>query len=82
MQQAAARKLDAADALVLAYNIAFVKGDQARMERVVARAKGKRHAEHALANAQALVLARAGHLQQARQRSSRAVELAAAGGRA
>ena len=46
------------------------------MDRAVALAKGKRRAEHRLAHAEALALARSGRLQAAGQSSSRAVDLA------
>jgi tetratricopeptide (TPR) repeat protein len=46
------------------------------MNRVVALAKGKREAEHRLAHAQALALARSGRLDAARKLSNRAVTLA------
>ncbi len=62
--------------LLYRYNIAFVKNDTEQMDRAVALAKGKRRAEHWMANSQALVQARAGHPQDARRLSSQAVELA------
>src|SRR4029077_4485219 len=62
-------------------NIAFVKGDNEEMDRVVALAKGKRLTEHWVTNAQALVQARSGHAQLARRLSSRAVDLALQEGR-
>ena len=40
------------------YNIAALQGDAEQMERVVALARGKRGAEHPVANAEALALAR------------------------
>ena len=46
------------------------------MDRAVALAKGKPRAEHWMAHAEALALARSGRLQAARRSSSRAVELA------
>ena len=46
------------------------------MDRVVALAKGKHGAEHPVANAEALALARSGRLKLARQSSSRAMDLA------
>ncbi len=58
------------------YNIAVLKGDKDQMDRVVALAKGKRGAEHRMAHAEALALARSGRLQAARRSSSRAVDLA------
>ncbi len=79
LQQAAAHKkewLELPQFLVYRYNIAFMKGDNEQMDRAVALAKGKRQAEHWVANSQALVQARSGHLQLARRLSSRAVDLA------
>ena len=79
LQQAAAHKkewLELPQFLVYRYNIAFMKGDNEQMDRVVALAKGKRLAEHWVMNSQALVHARSGHAQLARRLSSRAVELA------
>ena len=61
---------------MIRYNIAVLKGDQDQMDRVVALAKGKHGAEHPLAHAEALALARSGRLQPARQSSSRAMDLA------
>jgi len=58
------------------YNIAVLKGDRDQMDRVVALAKGKHGAEHRLAHAQALALARSGRLHAARQSSNGAVDLA------
>ena len=62
--------------LVIRYNIAVLKGDKDQMDRVVALAKGKHGAEHWMAHAEALALARSGRLQAARQSSSRAMDLA------
>jgi TolB-like protein len=76
LQQAAAHKLELPESLVVQYNIALIKGDSEQMDRAVALAKGKRHAEHWLTNSQALVQARSGHVQLARRLSSRAVDLA------
>jgi hypothetical protein len=64
------------DGLIYRYDIAFLTGKKEQMDRVVALAKGKRGAEHRVANAQALVAARSGQLLQARELSSRAVNLA------
>ena len=84
LQQAAAHKkewLELPQFLVYRYNIAFMKGDNEQMDRVVALAKGKRLAERWVMNSQALVHARAGHAQLARRLSSRAVDLALQEGR-
>ena len=76
LQRASERKLEMPDFLVLRYNIAVLKGDQEQMDRSVALARGKRRAEHWMAHAEALALARSGRLQAARRSSSRAVDLA------
>ena len=54
----------------------MLKGDQEQMDRAVGLARGKRRAEHWMAHAEALALARSGRLQAARRSSSRAVDLA------
>ncbi|MCC6395309.1 MAG: hypothetical protein IT167_32275 [Bryobacterales bacterium] len=76
IQLASERKLGGTNLQIIRYKIALLKGDQDQMDRIVALAKGKRVAEHRLAHAQALALARSGRLQSARQLSSRAVDLA------
>jgi DNA-binding winged helix-turn-helix (wHTH) protein/DNA-binding SARP family transcriptional activator len=73
---AAERKLEIDDFLILRYNLAFLKNDDAAMEREVAHARGKRGAEDWMDHQQALVMARSGHLRKARAMSRRAVELA------
>ena len=47
---------------MIRYNIAVLKGDKDQMDRAVALAKGKHGAEHWLAHAEALALARSGRL--------------------
>jgi serine/threonine protein kinase len=74
LQGASQRKLESPDLLVMRYGMAFLRGDQAGMEREAAR--GKSEAEEMLADNQAFVLAYSGRLQQARSMSQRAVELA------
>jgi tRNA A-37 threonylcarbamoyl transferase component Bud32/tetratricopeptide (TPR) repeat protein len=76
LQQASARKLDIPDFLILRNILAFIRSDKEQMDRVAAMAKGKLSAEHQVANAQALVLARSGRLLEARQLSNRSVDLA------
>jgi hypothetical protein len=61
------------------YHIALLNGDQEQMDRAVGLAKGKQGAEHGMAHAEALALARSGRLQAARRSSSRAVDLALRG---
>ncbi len=75
LQQADERKLEPRNDLVMRYNIAVLKGDKDQMDRVVARARGKHRAEHGVAHAEALALARSGRLRAARLSSSRAVDL-------
>jgi serine/threonine protein kinase/tetratricopeptide (TPR) repeat protein len=76
LQQAYRRKLENVNHLVMRYNIASLKLDRDQMDRAVARARGKRGAEHRLAHAESLGLARSGGLQAARRSSNRAVDLA------
>jgi DNA-binding winged helix-turn-helix (wHTH) protein/Tfp pilus assembly protein PilF len=76
LQQAAGRKLEIPDFIVQRYDLAFLKGDTAGMERVVALGRGKPGVEDWIADHEALVLAYSGHLEQARQMSRRAEDLA------
>jgi serine/threonine protein kinase/tetratricopeptide (TPR) repeat protein len=74
LRQATERKVAFPDMWVVRYNIAFLRADQAGMERAVTQ--GKSEAEDMLADNQAFVLAYSGRLQQARSMYRRAVELA------
>jgi tetratricopeptide (TPR) repeat protein len=76
LRRASARKVDIWGMPVYPYNLAFLKGDQAQMNQVVAMAKGKHGAEHWITHSEALVMARSGRLQEARAFSSRAIDLA------
>jgi tetratricopeptide (TPR) repeat protein len=76
LQRAAGRKLENPEFLVTRYDLAFINGDQAGMEREVARARGKLEADDRMMNNQALVLARSGKMQQARIMWERAIALA------
>jgi len=76
VQQASELKVDIPEFMLLRYYIALLKGDTAGMDREVARAKGKPGADDWIAHSQALVLARSGGLQLAREMAQRAVELA------
>ena len=58
------------------FDLAFLKNDQARMEREMAQARGRLGVEEAISHSQALVLARAGRLRQAGEMWQRAMELA------
>ena len=76
LQQAAERKVEGPDLLLIGYKIATLKGDKGQTDRIVALAKGKRRTEHPVAHAEALALARSGRLTLARQSSRRAMDLA------
>jgi DNA-binding winged helix-turn-helix (wHTH) protein/Flp pilus assembly protein TadD len=76
LQQAAARKLEFPDFLVLRYNLAFLRGDRAGMEEVLTLSQKESGTEDMMADNQALVLAYSGHLRQARKMSRRAADLA------
>ena len=77
LQLAAARKVALLDLFVFAFQIAFVKGDQAGMDRAVAEGRGKLGTdEDLLIDQQALAQAYSGHLQQARSITQRAEDAA------
>lgn len=76
LRRASDRKLDIPDFLVDRFDIAFLRGDKAEMERQVARAEGESGAADWLSDQEALVLAYSGRLQQAMRKSRRAVDLA------
>ena len=76
LEQAAERKVGEPYLLVFRYTLAALKDDKEQMDRLVALAKGKHGAEHWVAHAEALALARSGRLQDARRSSARAVDLA------
>jgi tetratricopeptide (TPR) repeat protein len=74
-QHGSERKVDIPDFLVQNYDLAFLMGDKAGMDRLVAQSK-KLGAEDSMSNHEALVLAYSGHLEQARMMSRKAVDLA------
>ena len=76
LQRAFERKLEVPDFLVIRYNIALLQGDQEQMKQAAGLARGQPRAQHWMAHAEALALARAGRVQAARRSSSRAVDLA------
>ncbi len=76
LQGASRRKLEMPEFLVYRHAIAFLNADGQQMNQVLALAKGKRGAEHWVMNSQALALAHAGQLREARRISNRAVDLA------
>ena len=80
IQQATKRKFEFPDLILLPYYIGFLNGDSGGMERQVTLARDRPGAEDWLSNAQAFVLASAGHLQAARTMSRRAAGIAQQGG--
>jgi len=75
IQRANARKVQMRQLLMLEYTLAALKGDREQMDRIAGSTGGNREAEHRIAHAEALALARSGRLQAARRSSGRAVEL-------
>jgi hypothetical protein len=72
LRRAAERKIEIPEMLDTRYYLSFLKGDQAGMDREIARAPGE-HAEDWMSHNQALVLARSGRMGQARIMSERAI---------
>ena len=75
LRRAAERKIELPAMLVDRYYLAFLKGDEAGMDREIARAP-EEHAEDLMSHNQALVLARSGRMRQARTMWERAIALA------
>jgi tetratricopeptide (TPR) repeat protein len=76
LNRAAAHQLDIPDFLLVRYQIAFLRGDQAAMDRVGEQARGRAGGEDMITGMKAFSLAYSGHLQGARDISRQAVELA------
>jgi eukaryotic-like serine/threonine-protein kinase len=76
LQRASERQLEIPDLAVDRYEIAFLQGDHAGMERETARGQGESGTEDLISVQEAFALAYSGHLQQARRKSQRAVDLA------
>ena len=76
LQRATERKLDPPGFRVRRYEIAFLKGDNAGMEREAALSRRSSGAEDEISDKEALVLAYSGRLQQARKMSRRAADIA------
>jgi DNA-binding winged helix-turn-helix (wHTH) protein len=70
------RKLEIPDSLVQRYEIAFLRGDKAGMERAAALGNGESGAEDWLSDQEALALAYSGHLQEAKIMSRHAADVA------
>jgi DNA-binding winged helix-turn-helix (wHTH) protein len=76
LQRASERKLDIPDFLVERYDLAFLRGDKAGIEREAALGQRTSGAEEWISDHEAFVLAYYGHLQQAREMSQHAADLA------
>jgi Flp pilus assembly protein TadD len=76
LRLAAGRGLEIDEFLMLEYEIAFLRGDRAKMERVAARARGRSGGENWISNEEAFALAYSGHLRQATSLARPAVEQA------
>ncbi|HWZ75769.1 MAG TPA: winged helix-turn-helix domain-containing protein [Candidatus Sulfotelmatobacter sp.] len=76
LQKASDRKLEIPDFLIQRYDIAFLKGDAAGMQREVALARGKTRVLDWISDHEAFALAYSGRLREARAMSRAAVDLA------
>jgi serine/threonine protein kinase/predicted Zn-dependent protease len=76
LQQATDRKVAVPDLLAVAFELAFLKGDRAAMERTAAQGRGKPDAEEMLVDAQTFALAYSGRLQEARSMYRQAADAA------
>lgn len=74
LSRAADRGLEIDELIMLAYELAFLKGDQTGMERAVARSRARSGGETWMSARKAFALAYTGRLRQARVATSRAVE--------
>jgi tetratricopeptide (TPR) repeat protein len=74
LRRAAIRGLEIDEFLMLEYDIAFLKGDNARMERTAARARERSGADTWVTDKEAFALAYTGHLRQSRVLSQRAID--------
>jgi serine/threonine protein kinase/Tfp pilus assembly protein PilF len=81
LQRALKRKLETPFFLIEQYQIAFLRSDQAGMERAAALGQGKPGVAEWIASQESLALAYSGHLQQARKMSRHAADLAQRPGR-
>jgi len=73
LRAAAARGLDADEFIMLAYDIAFLKGDRSGMQREALRARARPGGENWMSAREAFIAAYSGHLREARTISHRAV---------
>jgi serine/threonine protein kinase/predicted Zn-dependent protease len=76
LQRASDRKLKSPIFWIRGYDVAFLKGDRAGMERIAALGRNASGVEDEIADKEAFVLAYSGHLQMALTMAKRAAELA------
>jgi eukaryotic-like serine/threonine-protein kinase len=76
LRRASERKMEGPDFSLLRFDLAFLKGDSAGMQREVAAAQGRTGVEDRIADRQASVLAYTGRLQAAGRWSESAISLA------
>jgi eukaryotic-like serine/threonine-protein kinase len=76
LRRAAGRGVEIDEFIMLEHDIAFLKGDQATMERAAARARERSGGDTWISNKEAYALAYSGQLQKARVSSRRAVDQA------
>jgi serine/threonine protein kinase/tetratricopeptide (TPR) repeat protein len=76
LRRASERKMEAPFLSLLQFDLAFLKGDSAGLQREAAAAQGKPGVEDWISDRQAFALAYTGHLQEARRWSQRASDLA------
>jgi tetratricopeptide (TPR) repeat protein/predicted Ser/Thr protein kinase len=76
LRRTSERKMETPSLSYLRFDVAFLKGDSAGMQREVAAAQGKPGTEDWISDRQAFALAYTGHLQEARRWSHRASDLA------
>ncbi len=76
LRRTSERKMETPSLSHLRFDVAFLKGDSAGMQREVSAAQGKPGTEDWVSDRQAFALAYTGHLQEARRWSHRASDLA------
>ena len=76
LERAAERKLENPGFVIQAYDIAFIRDDQAAMEREAARGHNRTDVDELISSRESFVLAYSGRAKQARSMSRRAADLA------
>jgi serine/threonine protein kinase/tetratricopeptide (TPR) repeat protein len=81
VRRATERKLDSPDVLLIQYFVAFLKGTDDELGRIVTLARKSPSAEDLISHLEALALARSGRLHDARRMSAVPIEIAQQAGR-